>query len=88
MYIYYLFLYFITLYSGICSNDKDDPVRDKLDVYLNPLSKAYKEICNQQTREFFGLRDFYRLPFVYALTCILLFSNVNTYVTNSLYLFC
>ena len=56
----HLLLYFIALCSGICSNNEDDPVRDKLDVYLNPLSKAYKEICNLQTREFFGLRDFYR----------------------------
>ena len=50
----------IALCSGICSNDKNDPVRDKLDKFFGPLSKAYMEICKTQTREFFGLRDFYR----------------------------
>ena len=47
-------------YSGICSNEINDPVRDKLENFFSPLSKAYMEICEKQTREFFGLRDFYR----------------------------
>ena len=29
-------------------------------MFFGPLSKAYMEICKKQTREFFGLRDFYR----------------------------
>lgn len=56
---------FIALSSGICSNEKDDSVRDQLDKYFGPLSKAYMEICKKQTREFFGLRDFYRCQFTY-----------------------
>ena len=47
--------------KGICSNDKNDPVRERLDDYFKPFAKAYKEICSKQVREFFGLRDFYRL---------------------------
>ena len=46
---------------GICSNKKDDPVRRKLEPFFEPLAKAYKRICSIQEREFFGLRDFYRL---------------------------
>uniref|UniRef100_A0A1X7TWB5 RZ-type domain-containing protein n=1 Tax=Amphimedon queenslandica TaxID=400682 RepID=A0A1X7TWB5_AMPQE len=49
---------------GICSNDKDDPVKDKLKVCFKPLASAYKEICEEQKRcqrPFFGLRDFYSL---------------------------
>ena len=53
-------LFLILLCSGICTNEKDDPVRDKLNVFFSPLSKAYMEICKKQKREFFGLRDFYR----------------------------
>ena len=62
--IMYLYFYaFTSLCRGICSNEKDDPVKDKLDVFFSPLSKAYMEICKKQTREFFGLRDFYRYYF-------------------------
>lgn len=48
---------------GICSNRTNDPVKDRLDPYFQPLARAYKEICEQQTivgKAFFGLRDFYR----------------------------
>ena len=45
---------------GICSNTKDDPVRKQLEEHLEPLAEAYLDICNNQTRNFFGLRDFYR----------------------------
>ena len=48
------------LHRGICSNETNDPVRDKLEMLFGPLSKAYMEICKTQQREFFGLRDFYR----------------------------
>ena len=46
--------------KGICSNQHDDSVK-KLLPYFSPFSEAYKEICDLQKREFFGLRDFYRL---------------------------
>lgn len=45
---------------GICSNKKDDPIRQKLEQYFEPFAKAYISVCKKQTREFFGLRDFYR----------------------------
>ena len=47
--------------KGICSNKKDDPIRKMLEMYFEPFSKAYTSVCNKQEREFFGLRDFYRL---------------------------
>ena len=47
--------------EGICSNKDDDPVKVRLKIYFKPLSEAYMEICRRQEREFFGLRDFYRL---------------------------
>ena len=33
-------------------------------MVFSPLSKAYMEICEKQTREFFGLRDFYRYKYL------------------------
>ena len=45
---------------GICSTEDKDPVREKLERYFDPLSRAYMEICMKQERQFFGLRDFYR----------------------------
>ena len=47
--------------EGICSNKQDDPVKMRLKQYFKPLSEAYIEICKKQKRQFFGLRDFYRL---------------------------
>ena len=47
--------------EGICSNKEDDPVKARLKLYFKPLSEAYVEICEKQERQFFGLRDFYRL---------------------------
>ena len=47
--------------EGICSNKEDDPVKARLTLYFKPLSEAYMEICEKQERQFFGLRDFYRL---------------------------
>ena len=45
---------------GICSNQENDPVREMLEEYFKPLARSYLEICRKQTRQFFGLRDFYR----------------------------
>ncbi len=53
--------YFI--YRGICSNQTNDPVKERLEPYFKPLAAAYKQICFEQEkkkRAFFGLRDFYR----------------------------
>ena len=47
-------------YRGICSNVKDDPVKLDLRRYFKPFANAYIKICKQQTKPFFGLRDFYR----------------------------
>ena len=58
--IFVIILCYVLHRSGICSNEKDDPVKDKLDIFFTPLSKGYMEICKKQKREFFGLRDFYR----------------------------
>lgn len=46
---------------GICSNEEKDPIKLKLDRYFEPFAEAYREICEKQSRQFFGLRDFYRL---------------------------
>ena len=46
--------------KGICSNKEDDPIKRHLERYFTPFAQAYGEICKKQTREFFGLRDFYR----------------------------
>ena len=46
--------------KGICSNKENDPVRNKLEDFFEPLARAYINICTQQQREFYGLRDFYR----------------------------
>jgi len=46
--------------KGICSNVENDPIRERLQDYFYPLSKAYMDVCTTQDRQFFGLRDFYR----------------------------
>ena len=46
--------------SGICSNKEDDPVKEILEQHFSELAESYMEICAEQKREFFGLRDFYR----------------------------
>ena len=51
---------------GICSNKKDDPIREKLDGLFDPLAEAYHAICSKQKKDFFGLRDFYR----YIIRCV------------------
>ena len=45
---------------GICSNKLNDPIRERLEGYFDPLSKAYVKVCGKQKKQFFGLRDFYR----------------------------
>jgi hypothetical protein len=47
--------------QGICHSDKSDAVKDRLNDYFRVLAKAYHEICENQNRQFFGLRDFYSL---------------------------
>ncbi len=51
----------VTSAKGICSNDENDPVRERLNQYFEPFAIAYNVICEKQDRQFFGLRDFYRL---------------------------
>lgn len=46
--------------QGICHNKENDTVKERLSDYFNPLAEAYHHICKKQTRQFFGLRDFYR----------------------------
>ena len=42
-------------------------MKERLNFCFGPLSVAYKTICDQQDRAFFGLRDFYRSVFPYFL---------------------
>ena len=49
-----------TLSRGICSDEENDPVKKRLDRFFAPLADSYIEICRQQERQYFGLRDFYR----------------------------
>ena len=44
--------------QGICH--ENGVVKDRLSHYFQTLAEAYKHICERQTRQFFGLRDFYR----------------------------
>ena len=56
------------VYRGICSTETDDPVRTVLEPILGELAKGYLEIVSVQEgsrKEFFGLRDFYRLVVCY-----------------------
>ena len=46
--------------QGICHNEENDRVKQRLSHYFKPLATAYHHICEEQTRQFFGLRDFYR----------------------------
>ena len=52
---------------GICSFEEDDQVNEILKPYFKQLASAYKEVCRIQTKDFFGLRDFYR--YITCLTC-------------------
>ena len=46
--------------EGICHNEKNSKVKERLSDYFTVLAEAYTNICKEQTRQFFGLRDFYR----------------------------
>ena len=46
--------------KGICHNERNDVVKQRLSNYFPILAKAYHKICKKQKRQFFGLRDFYR----------------------------
>ena len=45
--------------QGICHSESD-AVRQRLSSYFDPLAEAYYFVCQNQKRQFFGLRDFYR----------------------------
>ena len=57
--------------QGICHSDKSDAVKDRLNDYFRVLAKAYHEICENQNRQFFGLRDFYRYTINPLCACVL-----------------
>ena len=46
--------------QGICHNEENNVVKQGLSDYFELLAEAYITICTKQTRQFFGLRDFYR----------------------------
>lgn len=48
------------LNRSMCSNDESDGVRDLLQEYFEPLAESYLAIVENQPKEFYGLRDFYR----------------------------
>ena len=53
---------------GICSTGMNDPVQKVLEPLLTKLAEGYLNIVSEREdcrKEFFGLRDFYRLD-----TCI------------------
>ena len=56
--------------GGICGKEDNVQIKNKLEPYFKPLAQAYEVICKKQKREFFGLRDFYRLVVMF-LRCIL-----------------
>ena len=43
----------------ICCSE-NNVVKERLNHYFRDLAEVYHEICVRQTRQFFGLRDFYR----------------------------
>lgn len=45
--------------QGICQNDED--AYELLRGWIGDLAKGYQKVYDTQTREFFGLRDFYSL---------------------------
>ena len=46
--------------EGICGKEDSDKIEKQLQIYFKPMARAYEQICMNQGREFFGLRDFYR----------------------------
>ena len=53
---------------GICHNDENNAVQKRLSGHFELLAEAYHQICREQKRQFFGLRDFYRYTSIY-LSC-------------------
>ncbi|XP_011788597.1 PREDICTED: E3 ubiquitin-protein ligase RNF213 [Colobus angolensis palliatus] len=45
--------------KGICSSDS--LVQDRVQGYFASFAKAYETVCENQDKEFFGLRDYYSL---------------------------
>ncbi len=45
--------------EGICSSDP--MILERVRIYFQPFAHAYLNICNEQGRGFFGLRDYYSL---------------------------
>lgn len=49
----------------ICSEeDIDEHIVESMKVYFQSFARAYQNVLQKQEREFFGLRDFYRLEYV------------------------
>ena len=58
-----LFLYLYNYYRQICSGNDETTKHETsklLRKYFQRLALGYLEICDQQKKQFFGLRDFYR----------------------------
>ncbi len=53
--------------KGICSDKVNDPIKMRMEPYIEHLAEAYISVCKKQTRDFFGLRDFYRCVYVQVL---------------------
>uniref|UniRef100_A0A2K5Z6W0 E3 ubiquitin-protein ligase RNF213 n=1 Tax=Mandrillus leucophaeus TaxID=9568 RepID=A0A2K5Z6W0_MANLE len=45
--------------KGICSSDS--LIQDRIQGYFASFAKAYETVCENQDKEFFGLRDYYSL---------------------------
>ena len=65
--------------KGICfnrKNKKDNMIKDNLEGYFKHFAKAYITICERQSRQFFGLRDFYR-SVIPLIECLMLFNGTS-----------
>lgn len=68
---------YVNIFRGICSSKKE--VLNKIETLLPDLAEAYETIfreSQQQSREFFGLRDFYR----FVLLCCISMSKRYNYI--------
>ncbi|XP_067319963.1 E3 ubiquitin-protein ligase RNF213 isoform X2 [Anolis sagrei] len=53
--------------KGICSSER--VVLQKIECFFSIFAKAYEDVCKEQSKEFFGLRDYYSLiKMVFTLT--------------------
>lgn len=64
---------------GICHKEENDEVRRRLSHYFESLASAYNHICENQKRQFFGLRDFYRYQSKATLSQGCTHSSLHTY---------